>query len=69
MTTTPTDSPQQGTPGTVIAGWIFVVLFPLIGLCIGVDAYTKGHKVEGRQIMVAGAALSVLWIFIGLSLS
>ena len=53
----------------MIAGWIFVVLFPLIGLCIGVDAYTKGHKVEGRQIMVAGAALSVLWIFIGLSLS
>lgn len=69
MTTTPTDSPRRGMSGTVIAGWIFVVLLPLIGFCIGVDAYTKGHKVEGRQIMVAGAALSILWLFIGLSLS
>lgn len=68
MTTTPTDTPTHGTPGVVIAGWVFVVLLPFIGFCIGVDAYTKGHKVAGRQIMVAGGALSILWLFIGLSL-
>lgn len=69
MTTTPTETPGQNASGTVIAGWIFVVLFPLIGFCIGVDAYTKGRKVDGRQIMVAGAVLSILWIFVGLVLS
>lgn len=52
----------------MVAGWIFVVLLPLIGFCLGVDAYMKGYKAEGRQIMVAGAVLSILWLFIGLSL-
>lgn len=69
MTTTPTNTPAQGTPGTVIAGWIFIVLCPLIGFCLGVDAYGKGYKVEGRQIMVAGVALSILWLIVGLAVT
>ncbi|MGH3349303.1 MAG: hypothetical protein ACRDPS_01460 [Nocardioides sp.] len=62
MTTTPTETPGQNASGYVTAGWIFVVLFPFVGLCIGVDAYTRGRKVEGRQIMVAGGMLSLFWV-------
>ena len=70
MTTTPTETPTtQGTPGTVIAGWIFVVLCPLIGFCLGVDAYTKGHKDAGRQIMVAGGVLTILWVFVAIAMN
>lgn len=65
MTTTPTETPGQNASGTVIAGWIFVAVFPFIGFCLGVDAYTRGRKVEGRQIMVAGAMLSLFWVVIG----
>lgn len=52
----------------MVAGWICVALLPFLGFFLGVDAYQKGRRVEGRQIMVASAALTVLWVVVALAL-
>lgn len=66
MTTTPTETRPAGASGTVVAGWIFTLLCPLIGFMLGLEAYGKGRRIDGRQIMMVSAVLSVLWILVGI---
>lgn len=59
---------EPSASGLVVAGWIFAIVFPLLGFFIGLDATTKG-RAEGKQIMVLSVVLGVLYALLSLPLA
>lgn len=53
---------QQDADGTIIAGYIFAVLIPIVGFIIGLTQINKNR--HGIWVVVASIAAFVIWLAI-----
>ncbi|MGA8745107.1 MAG: DUF2510 domain-containing protein [Solirubrobacterales bacterium] len=66
------NTPPKGTDskndGLVTAGWITAILFPLIGLIVGIVVSGRNDK-RGTSIIIAAVVAFVVWIFIWVAIN
>jgi Protein of unknown function (DUF2510) len=54
------DGKEQHASGTIVAGYIFAVLMPLVGFIIGLTQINRSR--HGLWVVVASVAAFVLWV-------